>query len=30
MNRVVIPPSGQAAAHRHMGSESAIFFLQVA
>ena len=27
MNRVVIPPSGQAAAHRHVGSESAIFLL---
>ena len=27
MNRVVIPPSGQAAAHRHLGSESAIFLL---
>ena len=27
MNRVVIPPGGQAAAHRHMGSESAIFVL---
>ena len=27
MNRVVIPPGGQAAAHRHVGSESAIFLL---
>lgn len=27
MNRVVIPPSGQAAAHRHVISESAIFLL---
>lgn len=27
MNRVVIPPGGQAAALRHMGSESAIFGL---
>lgn len=27
MNRVVIPPGGQAAAHSHVGSESAIFLL---
>ena len=27
MNRVVIPPGGQAAAHQHVGSESAIFLL---
>jgi uncharacterized RmlC-like cupin family protein len=27
MNRVVIPPGVQAAAHRHVGSESAIFLL---
>ena len=27
MNRVVIPPGGQAAAHSHVGSESAIFVL---
>jgi uncharacterized RmlC-like cupin family protein len=27
MNRVVIPPGGQAAAHRHVGSETAIFLL---
>ena len=28
MNRVVIPPGGRAAAHRHVGSESAIYLLQ--
>ncbi|WP_255022736.1 cupin domain-containing protein [Cyanobium sp. T1G-Tous] len=28
MNRVVIPPGGQADAHRHVGSESAIFLLE--
>jgi len=27
MNRVVIPPGGQAAPHRHVGSESTIFLL---
>ena len=27
MNRVVIPPGGRAAAHRHVGSESAIYLL---
>ena len=27
MNRVVIPPGGQAAAHRHVGAESGIFLL---
>jgi uncharacterized RmlC-like cupin family protein len=28
MNRVVIPPGGRAAPHRHVGSESAIYLLQ--
>ena len=28
MNRVVIPPGGSAAAHRHVGSESAIYLIQ--
>ncbi len=28
LNRVVIPPGGNAAAHRHLGSESAIDLLQ--
>jgi uncharacterized RmlC-like cupin family protein len=28
LNRVVIPPGGRAAPHRHLGSESAIYLLQ--
>jgi uncharacterized RmlC-like cupin family protein len=28
MNRVVIPPGGRAEAHRHVGSESAIYLMQ--
>jgi uncharacterized RmlC-like cupin family protein len=28
MNRVVIPPGGRAAPHRHLGSESAIYLIQ--
>ncbi|WP_231594913.1 cupin domain-containing protein [Synechococcus sp. CBW1107] len=28
LNRVVIPPGGSAAAHRHLGSESAIYLVQ--
>jgi uncharacterized RmlC-like cupin family protein len=28
MNRVVIPPGGQAAAHRHVGYESTVYLLQ--